>query len=156
MSYPMVSMIIALADDRAVGLICYETRNLGGKKVVWVHIIIVDPAWQSRGIGTRAVARLLDFFEARGYSDVMASVSCQNKRYLRFWEGLWLYTFPSHGKSPGCLRNQRCGYNEEKPGRKPGLTSGAPQKIIIFRGVAVMKRPIGSIGYCPDYRNNYR
>ena len=95
MSYPMVSMIIALADDRAVGLICYETRNLGGKKVVWVHIIIVDPAWQSRGIGTRAVARLLDFFEARGYSDVMASVSCQNKRGLRFWEGLGFIRSPA-------------------------------------------------------------
>ena len=123
MSYPMVSMIIALADDRAVGLICYETRNLGGKKVVWVHIIIVDPAWQSRGIGTRAVARLLDFFEAR-LSDVMASVSSEQAR-PQVLEALALHV-PQPWKD-WMPRNQRC-IIMRKTWPKPGSYRGHRRK----------------------------
>ncbi len=97
-SQPMISMMITVGDDQAVGFICCEPRSLDGNKIVWIHIIMVDPAWQNRGIGTRAVSKLLDCFETRGYADVIASVSEQNKRGLRFWERIGFIRSPAMEK----------------------------------------------------------
>jgi len=88
LSYPMVSMIIALPGGMAAGFVCCELRKLDRNKVGWIHIIMVDPAYQNRGIGTMAVRKLLECFQSRGCSAVMVSVSEQNTRGLRFWESL--------------------------------------------------------------------
>lgn len=99
MSHPMISMMIILGDDQAVGFICCELRILDERKVVWIHIIIVDPVFQNRGIGTWAVRRLLNNFESRGASVAMASVSEENKCGLRFWESLGFERFPTMEKA---------------------------------------------------------
>jgi len=95
----MISMMIILGDDQAVGFICCELRILDERKVVWIHIIIVDPVFQNRGIGTWAVRRLLNNFESRGASVAMASVSEENKCGLRFWESLGFERFPTMEKA---------------------------------------------------------
>lgn len=88
LTYPMMSMMIVLGHDQAAGFVCCELRSLDGGDVAWIHIIIIDPAFQNRGIGTWVVRKLLKSFASRGTSAVMASVSRHNTRGLRFWESL--------------------------------------------------------------------
>lgn len=88
LSDPLVSRMIATGDGRNAGFVCYELRSVGSMKAAWIHIIIVDPAFQNRGIGTRAMGKLLASLEAEGVAAALVSVSERNTRGIRFWKSL--------------------------------------------------------------------
>jgi len=88
LSYPRMSMMIILGEDQAAGFVCYEMKNLNGKNVAWIHILLVDPAFQNKGIGSWIVRKLLEWFESMDTVAVVVSVSEQNPRGLKFWENL--------------------------------------------------------------------
>lgn len=88
LSYPWMSMMIVLGENQAAGFVCYEMKNLNGKNVAWIHILLVDPALQNKGIGSWTVRKLLEWFESMDTIAVVVSVSEQNLRGLKFWESL--------------------------------------------------------------------
>ncbi|HOK42552.1 MAG TPA: GNAT family N-acetyltransferase [Thermoclostridium caenicola] len=88
LSYPMTSMMIIHGEEQAAGFVCYELKNMNGKNVAWIHILLVDPAFQNRGIGSWTIRKLLEWFESMDTTAVVVSVSEQNHRGLKFWENL--------------------------------------------------------------------
>jgi GNAT superfamily N-acetyltransferase len=87
-SFPpaIASMIGIPGRDEAVGFVYAELISLDRAAVLWIHILIIDPACQGRGLGARAVNRLLDYARSQGATASVVSVSEMNTRGLRFWE----------------------------------------------------------------------
>lgn len=88
LSDTMISLLIILDGRLTAGFVCCELRNLNRRHVAWIHIMLVDPAFQNRGIGTEAVSKLLRFLASMGATAALASVSERNQRGLGFWKSL--------------------------------------------------------------------
>lgn len=87
--YEISSMVMLSGREKAVGFILGELKNLDRNKVFWIHIIIVDPDFQSCGLGTCVVNKILNYARHRyGASASLVSVSEKNKQGLSFFEKL--------------------------------------------------------------------
>lgn len=86
--YAIASMIMISGRNEAAGFIYGELKSLDRTTVLWIHIIIIDPAFQGKGLGTCVVNRLLHYAKSQGAIASVVSVSEQNKRGIRFWERL--------------------------------------------------------------------
>lgn len=81
-------MILTSGRAEAVGFVYVEFKNLDRKTVLWIHIIIVDPSFQRKGLGACAINRLLNYAGSQGAIASVVSVSEQNAKGLRFWQKL--------------------------------------------------------------------
>lgn len=83
----LASMISIGPDNRTIGFVYGEMKTVEMKNVFWIHILIIEPAYQSRGYGTRAVNKLLQYVHKHyGPITCIAAVSRKNVQGLSFWE----------------------------------------------------------------------
>lgn len=85
----VISMILLENREEPVGFVYGELKMLNQANVLWIYLIIIDPAWQMQGIGTRAVNKLLRF--AANHFNVslcLITVAEKNSQGMRFWEKL--------------------------------------------------------------------
>lgn len=86
--YSVASMILIPGRNEAAGFVFAELKNLDRITVLWIHIIIIDPEFQGKGLGTCVVNRLLNYAKSQGAAASVVSVSEHNKRGIHFWEKL--------------------------------------------------------------------
>jgi len=98
LSGPVISRMIVINGSQPVGFLCFELRSLDRVKAAYIHIMMIDPLFQNRGIGTQAAEKLLKFLASHGASAVLLSVHRQNKRGLKFWESLGFRQLPAMEK----------------------------------------------------------
>lgn len=82
----LISMIDIAEDNKTIGFIYGEFKKTGSKTILWIHILIVEPAYQRRGLGTSAVNKLLQ--DVKLYHrplTCIAAVSEKNIPGLSFW-----------------------------------------------------------------------
>lgn len=73
--------------DTTIGFVFGEIKYIEKKTVLWIHILIIEPAFQHKGFGTCAVNKLLNFIRLRhGPFTCIVAVSNNNKQGLSFWE----------------------------------------------------------------------
>lgn len=82
----LISMIELGASGKTIGFVYGEVKTADSKKVLWIYTLIVEPAFQNKGYGTRAVNTLLHWARAKyGSITCVVTVSEKNPRGLSFW-----------------------------------------------------------------------
>lgn len=70
-----------------IGFIYGYIRDANKNAVLWISILIIDPAYQNRGFGTNALNKLLEYIQLEhGTFTCIVAVSHKNRQGLSFWE----------------------------------------------------------------------
>lgn len=86
MQNKLVLMIETGEDKKTIGFI-YGELKFEAKVILWINILIIEPAYQHKGLGTCAVNKLLNFAKIQyGPFDCYVSVSDKNIQGLSFWQ----------------------------------------------------------------------
>ncbi|MCX7774382.1 MAG: GNAT family N-acetyltransferase [Clostridia bacterium] len=83
----LISMIDIGQGNDAVGFVYGEVKTVETKTVLWIYIIIIDPVFQRKGLGSQAIKQLLQFARQKyGPLTCIVAVSERNIKGLMFWE----------------------------------------------------------------------
>ncbi|HBR01909.1 MAG TPA: hypothetical protein DD738_04800 [Ruminiclostridium sp.] len=83
----LVLMIDTGEDRKTIGFIYGEYKCVETQPVLWIHILIIEPAFQHKGYGTYAVQKLLHSTRIQyGPMTCFAAVSYKNQQGLSFWK----------------------------------------------------------------------
>ncbi len=82
----LITMIDIAEDNKTIGFIYGEFKKTEPKTILWIHILMVEPAYQRRGLGTSAINKLLKDIELYHRPlACIAAVSEKNIPGLAFW-----------------------------------------------------------------------
>ncbi|WP_456371466.1 GNAT family N-acetyltransferase [Thermodesulfatator atlanticus] len=80
---------VAFVNDKPVGFIAIQPDcRFHGEIVPEIHELVVDPAYQGRGIGKLLIQKALDFLSEKGFDRVALWVGERNEDAKRFYEKL--------------------------------------------------------------------
>ncbi len=83
----LIFMIHNLKQKTPVGFVFSELKNIQKEPVLWVSILIIDPSYQNKGLGTLAINKLITHAQLKyGARACFVAVSYYNKQGLSFWE----------------------------------------------------------------------
>lgn len=70
-----------------IGFIYGYIKNIDKNAVLWISTLLIEPAFQNRGFGSRAINKLLNLVKSE-YGDLICivAVSYKNEQGLSFWE----------------------------------------------------------------------
>lgn len=85
-SAPLSFMIYSRDIEEPIGFIYGYIKNTDKNDVLWISILLIEPAYQNRGFGSRAVNKLLKFARSEyGAVICIVAVSYKNEQGLSFW-----------------------------------------------------------------------
>ncbi len=80
-------MIYNRNTEDPIGFIYGSIKDIEKNSVLWISILIIEPAFQNRGFGTNAINKLLNIIQLEyGTVTCIAAVSYKNGQGLSFWE----------------------------------------------------------------------
>lgn len=83
----LIFMIHNLKQKMPVGFIYSHIKNIERETVLWISILIIDPSYQNKGLGTLAINKLLNHAQLKyGARACFVAVSYKNKQGLSFWK----------------------------------------------------------------------
>ena len=83
----IIRLIDMERDGKAIGFIYAEVKIREPKPILWIYILIIEPDFQKKGFGTRAVNKLLNSVKSQyGSLICIAAVSDKNRKGLSFWQ----------------------------------------------------------------------
>jgi acetyltransferase len=116
------AIVAAGPDGELVGVARYGCSPGGDEAEI---ALVVEDAWQHRGLGTILLSALLDHAESRGITRFLAYVLADNRRMLGLIGRLGLMTERSLDQGVVTLRFTRRPVHEEQPTRSaPGPETG--------------------------------
>lgn len=72
-----------------VGFVSAEERNTSAGKVLWIRVLLIDPARRHHGYGGAAVSKLISICQGRSpVRRVLLAVDADNESGLAFWQTL--------------------------------------------------------------------
>ena len=83
----IIRLIGTEKNGRTIGFIYAEVKSREPKPILWIYILIIDPAFQKKGFGTKTVNKLLNSVKGQyGSLTCIAAVSDKNRKGLSFWQ----------------------------------------------------------------------
>lgn len=93
-------MIYDLKQEVSVGFVFGQVKKIDRETVLWINILIIDPAFQNKGLGTLAINKLLNHAQIKyGVRTCLVAVSYKNRQGLSFWEKVGFSHSPGLEKS---------------------------------------------------------
>ena len=80
-------LMVELKGAGTAGFVYAELKQADRMMLLWLHVLLIDPRYQRKGLGSWAVNRLLKTFNNR-YPGLIciAPVAFDNKEGIAFWE----------------------------------------------------------------------
>jgi RimJ/RimL family protein N-acetyltransferase len=80
-------MIYDRNNKDPIGFVYGYLKDIDKNAVLWISILIIEPAFQNRGFGTNAINKLLNLIQLEyGAVTCIVAVSYKNVQGLSFWE----------------------------------------------------------------------
>lgn len=88
-------VLVAVKDEKVVGLLSYIFRIISGKivvdrKVMFIESLVVDEKYRSRGIGRELLNRAKEIYKEKGCDSLELQVNAKN---VKAWEMYKKYGF---------------------------------------------------------------
>lgn len=88
-------VLVAVKDEKVVGLLSYIFRIISGKivvdrKVMFIESLVVDEKYRSRGIGRELLNRAKEIYKEKGCDSLELQVNAKN---VKVWEMYKKYGF---------------------------------------------------------------
>jgi len=92
-----LAFMINCPDKKSpAGFVFGQVKMNNSEAVLWVYILIIEPSFQNKGLGTLTINNLLNYAKTKyGIRACLVSVSCRNRKGLSFWEKAGFSRSPS-------------------------------------------------------------
>ena len=78
--------LVAWANDQPVGFVLTAIGDVNGKKVAWNGGTAILPGWRRRGIGSRLMAALIEFYQKEHVRQATLEAFAQNKSAIQLYQ----------------------------------------------------------------------